>query len=83
MKTAIVALACLALIGCASTVSEAPYRGIDASLRQPCPVMPPLRGGPDGGTGADLTRWAVPAIKLYESCRAGKLGLIEATAPLK
>ena len=65
------------LTACASPQPPSPAPQIPASLRQPCPALPPLTDG-QGGT---VLRWITDAALMYRECAAGKDALARAARP--
>jgi hypothetical protein len=59
---------------CASLVTQSPDPTLEASLRQPCPDLPPLADG----TAATVLRWITETAEAYEVCQSRHARTVEA-----
>ena len=79
MKSFLIALLSLSIVGCASTEANLPTYQIPANLIAPCQELPRLRAG----SLADLYKYTIEIATLYNQCAIRHDALSEAVKKSK
>lgn len=74
MKT-LIAVACLALVGCGETTNALVKLEIADKLKQPCPTELPVLASSDD---ADNLKWSQDMLQLYVACANDKKAVVDA-----
>ena len=76
-KKLFTAMCVLTMTACASLTPPSTPPPLQASLRQPCPDLPPLTDG----IGATALRWMTGTARMYRECQAAQARGVEAVVP--